>query len=182
MACEVCGGLVVKRSGPHHPMPRFCSRSCINRGRRRPTLEQRFWARIDKRGDDECWPWDKPHSTGYGRMKWSDGQQHSAQRIAYLLTYGWLPPEVASVCHKCDNPRCCNPRHLWLGTTADNNRDRHEKGRSFRGMGHHSARLTDEQVRAIRATTGPLKTAAQFYGVSMTTISEIRRWKKRTAA
>lgn len=113
-------------------------------------------------------------------MKWHDGRQHAAHRLAFELTYGWIL-ERGVVCHKCDNPPCCNPRHLWLGTVGDNNRDRHEKGRTFRGTAHHSARLTDEQVREIRETPGRLVTLALKYDVSISTIWAIRRHKKRTA-
>lgn len=178
MACRVCGGQVVSRSKSQP----FCSKSCSNRGRTRRPFAERFWARVKVNGADECWPWDRPHvSTGYGRF-WVDGRQSPAHRIAFGLTFDCL--SVIGhyvVMHKCDNPACCNPAHLMLGTVADNNRDRAQKGRSCRGERHHSAKLTDDQVVAIRARDTRSADLAREYGVSYQTVYNIRKNIKRRA-
>ena len=88
-----------------------------------------FFARVDKRGPDECWPWTGAiNRQGYGKVS-SHGRWLRAPRVAWYLAHGEQPP--AFVCHSCDNPLCCNPAHLWIGTSLDNNRDAVAKGRNI---------------------------------------------------
>jgi hypothetical protein len=92
---------------------------------------ERFWSRVDRRNEDECWPWTSTlDSDGYGKLRLT-GKQRAAHRVAWALANGRNPD--LCVCHSCDNPTCVNPAHLWQGTQADNIRDMHAKGRHRRG-------------------------------------------------
>lgn len=87
-----------------------------------------FWSRVDKSGD--CWLWTKfVNSNGYGRLTYRR-KQYSAHRIAFLLAVGDIPPGL-NVLHRCDNPPCVRPDHLFLGTQADNMRDMAQKNRHW---------------------------------------------------
>jgi len=140
----------------------------------------RFWAKVDKSsGADSCWEWQASlRDKGYGQFCWK-GRPLKAHRVAYELAIGQIP-EGMCVLHKCDNPGCVNPAHLWLGTIADNNADMTNKGRRVStpqlGEAHWHARLTTEDVIAIRqeyASGIPQGTIAQKYGVGRNNISMI---------
>ena len=96
-----------------------------------PTFREepwRFWAKVERRGGDECWLWlGACDSAGYGRTTKAAIPAH---RLAWELTFGEDPGDLF-VCHHCDNPPCCNPAHLFLGTSGDNSRDSVAKGRHF---------------------------------------------------
>ena len=93
------------------------------------SARDRLLSKINQRGPDECWPWRGGIGTwGYGTF-WMDGRNINASRAAYLLLVGRADSSQV-VCHRCDNPACCNPAHLWLGTQADNLKDCRRKGRS----------------------------------------------------
>jgi len=120
---------------------------------------------------------------GYGSVVWA-GKPEKAHRAAYMREHSCsLLPNVV-VRHRCDNPRCVNPAHLELGTVADNNRDRDERGRAALGMKHGKAKLTDADVRTIRrryeAGGETHRSLAAEYGVDHKVIGScIRRltWK-----
>ncbi len=131
----------------------------MNRGIRRrlhllvtPDLIARFWAKVDRRDAGECWPWMATTRESYGAIK-HRGKVFSAHCVAWILANARQIPKGQIVRHSCDNPQCCNPAHLLLGTPADNVRDMHERGlaRYARGAQCYNAVLTEELVRTIRS-------------------------------
>lgn len=133
---------------------KFCSQECryAARSENRKPLAERFWAKVQKGGPDECWPWTGGTSlSGYGRIGRGgrDGADVQASRVAWELTNGSIPDGLFCL-HICDCPGCCNPRHIFLGTNQDNMDDKVRKGRQNRGETSPVAKLTEDDVRAIR--------------------------------
>jgi len=119
--------------------------------RKKQPLSDRFWSKVDKNGplliDSRCWIWTAgKNSKGYGAIK-VDGRMVYAHRLSYEMANGAV--EIC-VLHRCDNRVCCNPEHLFVGTSADNCCDRHEKNRDARGVTNGKAKLDPESVRGIR--------------------------------
>lgn len=145
-------------------------------------MSEAFWEKVDRRGPDECWPWlaGKYQSTGYGQFR-----GRGAHRVAWELANGKIPPGLF-ICHRCDNKWCVNPRHLFLGTAAENTADMCVKGRSSgpgRGTDHHSNALTDQDVLDIRrraAEGEQQKALAAEYGVGEAQVSRIVRRRQWT--
>lgn len=101
-----------------------------------------------------------------------------AHRLAYFVATDHAPASTNHICHRCDNPICCNPAHLFEGTPKENGEDRVAKGRQTRGEAHTTAKLTTEQaldLRARRAAGEPLKSLAATFGVSEATVSNVAR-------
>lgn len=142
------------------------------------TIEERFWSKVNK--TDGCWLWTastKGRHSNYGSFKYN-GKTAFAHRVAYLLSKGPIGPKEC-VCHKCDNPLCVNPEHLFLGSQIDNIADRTKKNRSAQPKGalNPASKITQEQANLIRELykTGDLSQtalSAQF-GVSQVQISNI---------
>jgi hypothetical protein len=151
-------------------------------------LIERFWSYVDQRGPDECWPWKAARfEKGYGQFR-AGKRKVKAHRCALELTIGPLPEGFLSL-HKCDNPPCCNPGHLFSGTTKANAEDRERKGRgskaarpSLPGESNPAARLAESDVIEIRRQLGikHCKEVAALFNVSPSTIRGI--WKGETWA
>ena len=137
----------------------------------------RFWSKVDKNGPirahcpelGPCWVWTACLEQGYGRI-WFEGSPKRAHRVAWEITHGSIP-EGMCVCHKCDNPPCCNPNHFFLGTKADNTADRDAKGRTAKGD-TNGARLHPEKLVIMRG---------EDCGKSKLTESDIAEIRKRLA-
>ncbi len=143
------------------------------------TLLERWEHYVPERGTG-CWEWRGNRDTnGYGRLNIGDVPQ-LAHRIAWELFRGPITSEE-HICHRCDNPPCVRPEHLFKGDHTSNMADKMRKKRHrygvSRGVAHGGVKLTEDDVRAIRASTLKLRELAEVYSISMTQASDIRRLK-----
>lgn len=177
--CERCGT-------PFHPWPRrktgkarmYCSNDC-----RRTPIAERLWSQVQK--TERCWIWKgDADDDGYGRL-WCNERRRSmrAHRVSWELHNDQIP-DGFDVLHKCDNPPCVRPDHLFLGTNVENSADRDAKGRTLRGEDHGMAIVTDALVREIRQRyqQGGINETmlGAEYGLSQTAVSQIvlkKCWK-----
>lgn len=153
-----------------------------------PDLAERFWASVDRRDPSDCWEWTGSRRKGkhpYGMFN-VDRVCVNAMRVAWELTNGPIPSGLV-VMHSCDNPPCCNPAHLSVGSVADNIRDMWNKGRARtigpRGERAPAAKLNRSQVREIRARLAAgagIRPLAREIGVNRGTVADIA--KRRTWA
>lgn len=146
--------------------------------KRKPMIA-RFLSSFDTGKEDECWNWKRSTDRlGYARI--SPGGRGSTPMLAHRMsweTYRGPIPDGMCVCHRCDNPSCVNPSHLFLGTKKENSEDMVTKRRSRGappGVNHPRAKLNPEKVRIIRTcSTGPAELARRF-GVTGSTICNVR--------
>jgi hypothetical protein len=136
----------------------------------------RFWSRIEKsKNHDACWIWiGSCTSRGYGQIC-INGKMFSAHRVSWMVHFGKIPDGL-HVLHHCDNKKCVNPDHLFLGTNDDNIRDKINKGRQSRGTKVGNSKLNDKQVKEIRNLIKEgheQREIASLYGVSQATINYI---------
>jgi len=113
-------------------------------------LKQRFWAKVAKKGQHDCWLWTASTAgKGYGQIKApGERRQIYSHRLAYELHCGPIP-KGKKVLHRCDTPRCCNPAHLFLGDSGDNAKDMARKGRHLYGERNAKHVLTEKKVHRI---------------------------------
>lgn len=148
-------------------------------------FEALFWSRVDKNGPvpthvpdiGNCWIYEyNPLEDGYGRF-WDGQRRQIAHRYSFFLAHGRYPADCAL--HRCDNPKCVRPSHLFEGTRADNNKDRNKKGRGIhpKGSGHHAARLTEKDVIEIRSLYLSVSTneLAERFGINRSQVGRIGR-------
>lgn len=132
-------------------------------------MDERFWSKVDKSGD--CWEWIACKTkAGYGQYS-VNGSREYTHRLSWEYKYGPITSGIF-VCHKCDNPACINPEHLFLGTQKDNMGDCHAKGRGSKppihyGESHPMSKLTEEEVIRIRSFShlGP-PGVGKLFGIS----------------
>lgn len=150
------------------------------------SAEERFRASYEV-SECGCWNWlGRKYGIGYGNIKVS-GKHLRAHRYSWMLANKQQIPAGMCVCHHCDDPSCVNPHHLFLGTIAENNFDKLQKGRQARGetLSHPRARgerngnsrLTKAQVEKIQRDSRPQRRIADDFGVSQTTIWNIKKGK-----
>ena len=136
-----------------------------------------FWERVNKAGYNECWEWQGAKATsGHGRVM-AEGKVWWVHRLAYESSKGSLPEWSfdAEVQHSCNNPACCNPLHLWLGTRKDNAKTAGEQGTlSRKGTVNGNSKLTPEIVIAIRKDLRPSRAVGATYGISHRQVLNIR--------
>jgi hypothetical protein len=140
------------------------------------TLQERTTARIDRRGDDDCWLWTGGvNKSGYGQVGTGRCVRY-AHRVAFEIANKCSLSPSQLILHSCDTPRCCNPAHLRIGTQLDNCRDRESRGRGRQPSGERNgkAKLTTEGVLMIRQSSEPRRVLADRLKVSIAAIDAVR--------
>lgn len=181
--CETCGVVFGRADKPGiiygaFMKLRFCSQGCAHASIRLDPVEN-FWSKVEK--GEGCWRWTGGLSPkGYG-VHWVGRGHKRAHRFSFELATG-IDPADQVVMHKCDNRACVNPDHLQLGTQSENVADMDAKGRrgQSRGEAHHAAKLTPDQVRAIRNDGRAPRHIAREYPVTESGIEAIkagRTWR-----
>jgi len=167
-------------SDPH----KFCSRACVFAHWLATDEMSRFWAKVDKSGGpDACWPWTGArNSANYGNFNTRDGKTWPAHRLAWTLTNGPIQEGLLIRHYDCDNPPCCNPKHLLPGTLVDNRADSDRKGRArsgnHKGSANGRAKLTARDIQEIRALSAQgvyQDDIARQYHIGQTHVSRIVR-------
>lgn len=135
-----------------------------------PDVLDRFDAKRIKGAEDECWPWmgARNRALGHGRLS-IKGRLYFAHRIAIVRHLGMAIPPQTYVCHRCDNPPCCNPAHLFLGTSSENTHDCKLKGRH---KGYKA--ITAELALKLRRSREPSERLGRRFGISGRMVRYIR--------
>lgn len=175
-SCKFCGN-------DFHPLSnkrKYCSHKCAGEGMA-GNYVQRFWSKVKK--TETCWLWiggghPRHGNEGYGAFTCKVFRGRRAHCFSYFLHFGEIPKDM-NVLHRCDNPRCVRPDHLFLGTQAENIADMFAKGRDNHARGESAglAKLTEADVLAIRANYKPrlnsYRALAREFNVNPTTIASV---------
>lgn len=183
--CQRCG--VSWEHPPRSRKPRFCSKLCANR-RRGDDLIERFNNSVDRtQGPESCWLWlGTKDKNGYGKLHHFLLGDIRAHRLALVLHLGLTPTDLAPeqmVLHSCDNPTCCNPQHLRLGSALDNSNDKVRRNRHAYGSRINTAKLTEVEVleaRSLYASGTTLRELCAKFGLaksSMHSLVKGKSWK-----
>lgn len=193
LICEQCGREYSLVQYEVRRNRRFCSVACfkeMSTTRGRKNLPTRFWSKVDKDGPipahrpelGPCWVWTGTlNAYGYGRLlaPGAGGGPLAAHRVSWEMHNGEIGDGLF-VCHRCDNPACVNPAHLFLGTAAENSADMASKKRATRGEAVNTAKLTVQDVAEIRALyasgkppRGTQRALATRFGVNRGTILRV---------
>lgn len=169
---------------------KFCSRSCVtantNKKNKKQTIELFYKNTIVPKNRDECWIWQCGKTARYGQIK-INGIKVGVHRFSYEYFNGKIP-EGMYICHQCDQPKCVNPKHLFIGSSQDNMDDKIQKGRGKYCKGEKQAGsiLSEQQVKEIKLKLKEgvyQRILSAEYGVSQTTIYKINQgihWKHVT--
>lgn len=166
--CDNCGRDFHLPKGAFGTHRRFCTEDPI----------PRFWAKVEKRNPDQCWPWKGAVTThGYGNAA-HKGRNFGAHKLAYIFAGGHVPDGL-EILHSCDNRLCCNPAHLGVGTKKDNAADKVARNRI---PASNPMKLTAESARAIKAARGKASSGqlAKQYGITQSYVFQLWRgtaWK-----
>lgn len=128
----------------------------------------RFWNFVNKQREHECWNWTAyKNRDGYGNF--ADGKKRwNAHRVSYIIANGEIPKGLC-VCHKCDNPSCVNPDHLYLGTHKQNMNDMQIRGRARKFV------LNNKQKEIIKTSNLPTKKLSELFGIKGRTVAYYRK-------
>ena len=176
--CDFCGGSL--RRKPSQILQHvFCSPQ-HHAAWRHLQASELFWTSVNK--TESCWLWTKSRDKdGYGKAS-KKHRSLRAHQYAWILTYGPIP-DGQHILHRCDNPPCVRPDHLFVGTQADNVQDAMRKGRRriLRGKECSWSKLSDEEIERIRSLRGHMtqRRIAQEFGITQGHVSGIQRNKKR---
>jgi len=146
-------------------------------------IRERFWAKVDVRGPDECWPWKASlHTAGYGQIRVGGraGRMRPAHQVAYLLTHGPIP-EGKHVLHTCDNRPCTNGRHLYTGTHAQNMRDAVDRNRMPRGDANPARTHRAAMLAGIARRSTTQQVCGEKHGMARLNAEQVTEIRRRRA-
>lgn len=150
--------------------------------RKMHSLLARFFDKVEENGAPSCWPWlATKDKAGYGYFNIRNAERCRnirAHRLSWILHNSQDIPKGLFVLHRCDNPSCVNPHHLFLGTNVDNVRDMVAKKRSCLGEKHPAAKITAKDARAIRADPRSCRKIAAEYGLGHNQVSRIKKGER----
>ena len=151
----------------------------IKQVKKNKTPEQRFMEKVELIPFHPCWEWTGTRSEwGYGQFWIGNGTRQAAPRWAFEHWVGPIGPGLV-VCHRCDNPGCVNPDHLFLGTNQENADDMVRKGRSPKGKaGRRLSKAKREEIVRMVAQGVPQRKVAEQMGLSPKTV---RKWVNETS-